>query len=55
VENRFADKPELVKELREIFEMADAVTYSGRTFSTERLQEWEMAIVGILKRLEKMG
>lgn len=47
------DRLETIDQVRKIFEIADAVSYSGQRFSAESLGDWKQKVMHALKRLEK--
>jgi len=52
IENHLKKDSTLIHTLREIFQTADAVAYSGQAFSSERLSEWKRAVLEMLKKLD---
>ena len=53
LETRLPGDLPLTHDARKVFETADAVAYSGQTYSSEALNEWKKAVLEILKGLEK--
>jgi len=53
IENHLKEDSMLIHTLREIFQTADAVAYSGQAFNSERLNEWKRAVLEMLKKLGK--
>lgn len=53
VEQSLELSPQLHEGLRRFFDMADAVEYSGETYTPEALAEWKQAVIAILQQLEK--
>ena len=47
------DRDETIEEVRKIFEIADAVSYSGQRYDAESLGDWKNRVLNALKRLEK--
>ncbi len=48
------ERAETIRRIRNIFDVADAVAYSGQKYSAELLDEWKRKVVDALKRLEKI-
>ena len=46
---------ESIHEIQKIFEVADAVAYSGQQYGAESLDEWKRKVLDALKRLEKIS
>jgi len=55
IETRLPGDLPLTHDVRKVFETADAVAYSGQTYSSEALNEWRKAVLETLKGLEKRG
>jgi hypothetical protein len=45
---------ESIREIQKIFEVADAVAYSGQKYGAESLEGWRTRVLNALQRLEKV-
>lgn len=43
-----------IREIKSIFDVADAVAYSGQKYDAESLDDWKMKVLHALKRMEKI-
>jgi oxygen tolerance protein BatD len=48
------DRAEAIRQVRGIFDVADAVAYSGQKYSAESLDEWKRKVMSALLKLEKL-